>query len=315
MRDTVLKIAIIPALLVGKIGFADICVPAFNALQEKTTPENLTSYEDLKSIYGIDDNYIAEDSVEPLTMALAIAAAKGLGNEIGVKIFNSIFGPNGPRKGLTEADFKRIAAIIKEALREDAKRKIGNCIVDIQRAGELLLASWDKQTAVDVVNSAASIINNISRFDHEPSRIALMPSAILLGTIQAAVTQDLIKNSKWDKNSYKVIKKRNLKLGNDFIEFINKKTDKSNVNNVSTYCSYRKEPGRNIAFVYSIYLWKKREMHSDSDCYENNDLECKPKFEKGCNDIKKSAFSKIDKFKETATKDIPEWINVVSKSY
>lgn len=171
---------------------ADICYPALQALQTPTTDENLTLHDPFNDAYLEPEFSAIPSSLEPTTAAIAMWFLKIIAVEIGNKIFEKHFG--GAKKGLTEKDFQRIDQIVRQALREDAMRKIDDCLYNLQYNNKLIAGDgWDEQMAKEIYTTSTAIFNNIKRFDHMFSRVALFPSAELIGSMQLALGQELIK--------------------------------------------------------------------------------------------------------------------------
>lgn len=193
------------AILVSSLSFATennehlhgrpstICYPAIAALQEPTTEANLTPYDPFK--YLEPDTYSAiPTQVEPTTTAIAMWFLKAIAIELGNKIFEKHFGD--PKRGLTEKDFERIDKIIRQALRDDAKRVIDDCVYNLQYNNKLIAGKgWDESLAREIYSTSTAVFNNIKRFPHIPSRIAMFPSAQFVGSMQLALGQELIKRN------------------------------------------------------------------------------------------------------------------------
>lgn len=171
---------------------ADICYPALQALQTPTTEENLTRHDPFKDTYLEPEFNALPSSFEPTTAAIAMWFLKIIAIEIGNKVFEKYFGS--AKRGLTEKDFQRIDQIVRQALREDAMRKIDDCLYNLQYNNKLIAGDgWDEQMAKEIFTTSTAIFNNIKRFDHFFSRVALFPSAELIGSMQLALGQELIK--------------------------------------------------------------------------------------------------------------------------
>lgn len=170
-----------------------VCVPALQALQEPTTEDNLTPYDPFNRFNDTDIHLDEANipNVEPTTSAMAVIILKEIGKVVGTKIYEAIF-RDGAKKTLTKADFDRISEIVKEALRDDAKRKINSCVISLQNTAKELAVSWDAHLAMDAHSTAGSIIDTIYHFDHLYSKVALVPSAMLIGSLRAGIAQEFL---------------------------------------------------------------------------------------------------------------------------
>lgn len=179
-----------------------VCYPAVAALQEPTTEDNLTPYDPFTSV---DDQLYLEDSLypdaEPTTIALATIILKEIGKVVGTKIYESIF-RDGSKQTLTKADFDRIAQIVKEALRDDAKRKLNECVINLQDTNKFLATTWDKDIAMDAYTTSQAVVSNIAHFDHLWSRLGMMPSAFLISSLNMGLTQELLKRDSSKSDSF-----------------------------------------------------------------------------------------------------------------
>lgn len=170
-----------------------VCVPALQALQEPTTEDNLTPYDPFNRFNDTDIHLDEANipNVEPTTTGMAVIILKEIGKVVGTKIYEAIF-RDGAKRTLTKADFDRISEIVKEALRDDAKRKINSCVISIQNTAKELAANWDAHLAMDAHSTAGSIIDTIYNFDHLYSKVALVPSAMLIGSLRAGIAQEFL---------------------------------------------------------------------------------------------------------------------------
>lgn len=169
-----------------------VCYPAIAALQEPTTEANLTPYDPFNTI---EDRLYADGvypEVEPATMAIVTIILKEIAKVVGTKIYEGIF-KDGSKKSLTKADFDRIAQIVKEALREDAKRKLNDCIINLQDTHRFLAATWEQDIAIDTFTTSQAVVSNIANFDHIWSRLGMVPSAFLVSSLNMGLAQEFLK--------------------------------------------------------------------------------------------------------------------------
>lgn len=171
-----------------------VCVPALRALDEPTTDENLT-YPDAftpEALEFSDDNH--PDQVGATAGSIAIILIQVIGEEIGTAILKEIF-PNGAMQRLTLKDLENIKKIVREALREDAIRKIDDCVYDIQQTNlKMVGEGFQRDIAIDLLTTTDSMYNKMIRFKHMESKLALLPSAMMLGSLNLGLMQEMHKH-------------------------------------------------------------------------------------------------------------------------
>lgn len=258
-----------------------VCFPAIQALQEPTTEANLTPYDPFNHIETSVDDGLMPD-VEPTATGMAILVLKEIAKVVGTKIYEQIF-RDGAKRTLTKADFERISQIVKEALREDAKRKINNCVISIQETSRELATSWDQHIATDLYTTSGAVIDTIYHFDHLYSKIALLPSAMLIGSLRAGVAQELLVRdaSKTDEFFHMGVKRLTSGSKDYLEETYNKLLDPKNPFVRTIRHSWRRCGNVKVGHAYcwsvKAIFWGKL-MHGYGDRCEKLIDECKEDF-------------------------------------
>lgn len=172
---------------------SDVCFETLRTLETPTTEDNLTPYDPFTAV---DDQLYLDDSAypvpEPTTMAMVTIILQELGKVIGNKIYQEIF-RDGSKTTLTKADFKRIKEIVKEALREEAKDDLNECMINLQETHKFLSSAWDHAIAIDTYTTSHAVVTAIVNFDHLWSRLGMMQSAFFITSLNMGLTQELLK--------------------------------------------------------------------------------------------------------------------------
>lgn len=169
-----------------------ICAPTLSLLAEPTTSKNLTFSN------GFDENEIMptignlpEDPISAGTIAILIIEA--IGEHIGNRIFEELF-PNGAKTRLTKKDLEAIKKIVREALREKTVEELDECVYSIQQNNLKMIGDgFQREIAIDLQTTTDAVFNRIVRFDHRESQLAMMPSAMLIQSLNVGLMQEMVK--------------------------------------------------------------------------------------------------------------------------
>lgn len=250
-----------------------ICVPALKTLAEPTTPANLTPLAELDD--GGDNGAMFERDPDPdplpppvTTMGVVTYLLRAIALEVGNRIFEQYF--KKIKSGLVEEDFKRIAQIVADALREDAKRKTENCLVAIQAAhrkisGDKFIAS----RAVRLDETTSAILIGIDNFDHDYTRMALMGGGIAAATMQLGLVQEMGKRmTEINKSYFEMTKSDSVQFINAYAKQMTKKyLDETNPEVYRTKFETREVNDHDeLKYNYWGHLWGKLEFFRTGWC-------------------------------------------------
>lgn len=245
-----------------------VCVPALKTLEEPTTDANLTPYDPFRDERLAPDPRLMPSIPEPTTMGVVTYLLRALAMDVGNRIFEKYF--KKVKSGLVEADFERIAKIVKDALREDAKRKTESCLQAIQMAHRKISGPrFIRSRALKIDETTTAILAGIENFDHDFTRAALMGAGTAAAAMQLGLVQEMGKRMvEIDAEYFAMTKSDTVGFMKDYLKRMDKSyLDPTNPEVFRTSFKTRTSNSQDeLRYEFRGYLWNQLDFFRSGWC-------------------------------------------------